>query len=976
MRRFVRPGAVQAVVAFALAAAGVSAAFPRVLHAQGTGVVSGTVIDTTGKGMSGAVVQVIELRLGVASDANGLYSITGLPAGTFRIVAHVPGYSYDTSSIRVAAGQTVRHNFVMHNGGNTLATVKVYSPRLNETKEAALDSMRTAPNMIYVESGDEIRSLPALNAAEAAERIPGVTTERDEGEGKFIQIRGTEPKLQNVTIDGAHIPGTLNGDRSVKLDNIPSDIIGAIEVSKTLTADQDADAIGGSVNIITKIPETAPRGYFSGLFGYTTLRDRNAGQLGFTYGGRVGPRRKFGFLVGASIDRNDRPIDDVEPSWSSQSGSGNGFYPSDFNQRDYFYFRTRYGIDADFDYKPDDKSIFYVRGLWSRFLNHGYRYVWGVSGVNDIANNIAGGGTSYRQDEYRSPVENTYGGTLGYKNDAAGPFKFDAQFNLGGSTQNENNYHDDNFGYQGNDYQYQYNNSDPVRPSYVFVNAQQQADLMNPSHFYLQNYTGGNDRTYAQEEGGRLNIKLPYELGTLPASIKVGASFRNLIKTFDNADRQWDIVGNAGVSMQQLLGSLGSSCFYAEQYPSCVNLGPFPSNVASQRFEHANPGLFTIDPGSAFRTALSEYGANERVTAGYVMHDLDISKLHINVGLRYENTYQEYHAFADTVVADQNSTANNLSFRQKIIGRHSYDDWFPSLQLRYALDDASNLRFAVTRGIARPDYSSLAPTTTGTPNSQIAGGAANNHTVSLGNPNLHAETAWNFDLLGERYLHAMGIVSAGVFYKELSNVVVNQNFANYQGPVAAYRGAFFSQPENGGSGHLAGLEFDWEYHLTFLPGALSGLGFDANYTHTHSYVVIPVDSLDANGNPIPGLHTVHARKAPLQRTSPDLANASLLYDYSIIQFRAAWVYQGANIGGYGPTGARNDPNNGDNYFYAHSQVDLALYASVTKSTQLQLQVLNANDAVFGFFNGSIAHQYDVQREFYGRTIYAGLRQSF
>jgi TonB-dependent receptor len=969
MRSVVR----RAVVAIALVAASVSAATPNIAVAQGTSEISGKITDTAGVGLSGAVLQVIELRVGATANADGLYRLN-VPAGSFHIVAHVPGYTYDTAAVTVGAGQTVRHNFVMRLGSNTLHTVTVLSPRLNETKAAALDSMKNAPNMIYVESGDEIRSLPALNAAEAAERIPGVTTERDEGEGKFIQIRGTEPKLQNVTIDGAHIPGTLNGDRSVKLDNVPSDIIGAIEVTKTLTADQDADAIGGSVNIITKIPETAPRGYVSGLFGYTTLRDRNAGQVGFTYGGRVGPQRKFGFLLGASIDRNDRPIDDVEPSWSAQTNSGTGFYPSDFNQRDYFYFRTRYGLDADFDYKPDDQTTFYVRGLWSRFLNHGYRYVWDVGGTQDLGNNIAGGATSYRQDEYRSPVENTYGGTAGFKKDNLGPFKIDGQFNLGGSTQNENNYHDDTFGYTGADYQYHYDNSNPIRPQYQFVNSQQLADLMNPSNFVLQNYTGGTDRTYAQEVGGRLNLKLPYTLGDFPASFKVGASLRNLTKTYDNHDFQYDVIGNAGPNMQQLIGSLGSSCFYGEQFNHCVNLGPFPSNVASQRFEQANPGLFQLDPGTAYRDALSEFAATERVTAGYIMHDVDINRLHVNMGLRYESTFQQYRAYADTNTADANSTSPTLADRQTIIGRHTYDDWFPSIQFRYALDDASNLRLAVTRGIARADYSSLAPTTTGTPNSQIAGGASNNHSVSLGNPNLHAETAWNFDLLGERYLHAMGIVQAGVFYKELSNVIFTQNFANYQGPVTAYQGAFYSQPENGGSGHLAGVEFDWEYHLIFLPGALKGIGFDVNYTHTHSYVVLPQDSLDGNGNPIPGLFA-RPRKATLPRTSPDLANASLLYNYGPVDFRAAWVYQGANNTSYG-SGIRNDAVNGDQYFYAHSQIDLALYVSVTKSTQIQLQCLNANNAVFGFFTGSPQHQYDIQREYYGQTIYAGLRQSF
>ncbi|MFI5312189.1 MAG: TonB-dependent receptor plug domain-containing protein, partial [Gemmatimonadales bacterium] len=111
-----------------------------------------------------------------------------------------------------------------------LATVTVSaSPRLNETTERALEKQRTADNILTVLSGDVIRALPNANAAEAAARIPGISTERDEGEGKFVQIRGTEPRLSNVTINGVHVPGTQSGSRVAKLDDVPTDILAAIE---------------------------------------------------------------------------------------------------------------------------------------------------------------------------------------------------------------------------------------------------------------------------------------------------------------------------------------------------------------------------------------------------------------------------------------------------------------------------------------------------------------------------------------------------------------------------------------------------------------------------------------------------------------------------------------------------------------------------------------------------------------------------
>jgi len=330
--------------------------------------------------------------------------------------------------------------------------------------------------------------------------------------------------------------------------------------------------------------------------------------------------------------------------------------------------------------------------------------------------------------------------------------------------------------------------------------------------------------------------------------------------------------------------------------------------------------------------------------------------LHINAGLRLENTFQEYRGNADTLASDFNSEAT--AGLQKVVGRHTYNDLFPSAQLKFEADENTNVRLALTRGIARPDYSRLAPTTQGTPNSLNP----TPYSLTLGNPHLKAETAWNYDFLIEHYLPASGVISAGVFYKDLKDIVVPQRFPNYQGPILSYQGQGYTAPSNGPSGHLIGWEADWEQHFTFLPGFLAGFGFDVNWTHVNSYALL----LDTLGH--------IARRAPLFRTSPDIGNLSGLYAYGPISARVAWVYQGPNIGAYGD--GTSNAVTGDNYFYAHAQLDGSLYINMTNATQLQLQILNANDAVFGFFNGTLRHQFDTQREFYGRTVYFGLRQSF
>src|SRR6266576_3472833 len=286
------------------------------------GVLVGSVHDSANVAIAGARVDVVGTAVvGVVTSANGSFRLVNIPAGPRTVVVHRLGFAPDSARVEIAAGGTTVHNFVLAPAAVNLASVVVRaSPRMAETKAGALAVEQNAPNIVSALSGDEIRSLPNFNAAEAAGRIPGISLERDEGEGKFVQVRGTEPRLSNVTINGAHVPGT-ESSRIAKLDDVPSDLLASIEVSKTLTANMEADAIGGSVNLVTKTPEDAPRGYVAGQYGQTVLAGRNTYQGGFTYGGRYGQDGRLGFLLGGSADRNNRAIDDIEPVWGLSGGT-------------------------------------------------------------------------------------------------------------------------------------------------------------------------------------------------------------------------------------------------------------------------------------------------------------------------------------------------------------------------------------------------------------------------------------------------------------------------------------------------------------------------------------------------------------------------------------------------------------------------------------------------------------------------------
>jgi TonB-dependent receptor len=300
-----------------------------------------------------------------------------------------------------------------------------------------------------------------------------------------------------------------------------------------------------------------------------------------------------------------------------------------------------------------------------------------------------------------------------------------------------------------------------------------------------------------------------------------------------------------------------------------------------------------------------------------------------------------------------------------VTGTQNYADLFPSLQLRYAFDDASNLRFAVTRGIARANYSDLVPHLSG----EICSSCKTRfNNLSAGNPDLKPQHAWNVDLLGEHYIDGTGVFSAGVFYKRISDFIYKRQFV-YNGPATEFAGYYGTRPDNGGDASMIGAEFDYSQRLDFLAGALSGLGFDVNWTQIDSKAKLLADTAKSAatlGNPT-------VREAPLPRQSKSIGNVALTYDSRLVSARVAWQYQGESIYSYGDGSA--SPT-GDNWFFPHSQIDASMTVNVTRDVSLQVQALNLNNAVFGFFNGVPGTEFSNQREYYGRSLIVGVKYGF
>jgi TonB-dependent receptor len=795
-----------------------------------------------------------------------------------------------------------------------------------------------------------IRSLPNANMADALGRLPSVTLERDEGEGKYVQVRGTEPRLTNTTIDGVNIPSPESDVRQIKFDAIPSDSVEAVEVNKTLEANMDGDGIGGSVNLVTKTATNTPTLSFGALGGYTPIiNGRGLTEETGTIGQRFGASKKFGILVGGSYDWNGRGIDDVEPApdiATLPDGTTKGWYDA-MDLREYRYFRSRWGLNGSTDYRVGTGSDVYLRWFYSDFKNYGDRWAYSLAdntpGVALLNGNgdVPGFGVQLRNPDI-GIGSMILGGThvlstTWFSWDVSAARSFDR--NMAPSSTK--------FSYIPDASACQYDPAATTNPYLPQWSATCYTEAYDPSNFQMK-YISKDKGLTAQmnlQVAGALGKR--YQIGLRSATIEIGGKFRNVHKYADTYNIELDPTGT--ILLSAFPNVLTNTGYYnGGEY----KLGYNPSDEAMVAYANAHPEAFTSvstqgqDP--------SFFDLIEKVGAGYVMNTIDLSsRVRFIAGLRVERTSDSVGNFSigDTCASTSCITPNSF------LG--SYTTLLPSASLKFGVGSNSYLRFVYARGLSRPDPADIAqPLSWST-----TGNGANKYSVSFGNANLKAETGDDFDVLFDHYLHSVGVISLGYFYKRLANPIITQThqLVNYQPPGGPVGNYLATQPVNAGSAWLTGFEAAYLQHFASLPGAWSGLGLSANYGYTTS-----------RANDIPG-RSDHPR---LLRTSPNAFNISPTYDRGRVSMRVGMSYNQASIYDYqyadGTPGGVTGPLS-DIYFYSHFQVDTQGSVLLAHGLSLVAYGLNLNNEVFGFYQGS--PQYMIQREYYQPSFGFGVRWS-
>jgi TonB-dependent receptor len=940
-------------------------------HAQERkGVVAGMVKDEANGALSSAQVELQPLGRKAASDNQGQFRMTDIPAGEYTLTVSYLGFASFTTSVRVDAGQTVNVDAILKIA-SVNDQVMVTAERLVGEAEA-INIERMADDIVQVLPSRVILSLPNTNVADAVGRLPSVTLERDEGEGKYVQIRGTEPRLSNTTVDGVSIPSPESFVRNVKLDIIPADLVDRIEVSKTLSANQDADAIGGSVNLVTKSAGDRPNYALSGMGGYTPISGgRWLDAFTGTAGKRFGVSKKFGALLSGSYDWNGRGINDIEPSQGTftDSNGKNFAVTNGLDTREYKYYRTRYGFGGGLDYRLGTGSIAYLHGLFSDFHDYGSTWVYSYSpggpqsqsgGITTFDNT---GSMQYR--EYiRRPDQQIYSVSTGARHDLKSTlityeFAISRSHQIGGFPTTYFNGPQPTFDNNGTmtapGVAFNLDNTDPYRPRFSVTNG---VNIFDPTAYsisqVLEPVVHMNQLNFQGALTGARRYTLGSHLGTFEAGFKV----RNGHKVYNVVNSYWDN-GNANLTLNNFLGTFTDPNYYDKSYA----LGPLSTyDKLNSAFVSGLNKDFTFNSNRThLRSDPSDYDANERIYAGYLMNYISLGKFRIQTGVRFE----------DTVTSN---TANlvNLSngayvSTTPVQGGTDYLNVLPSVQVQYLLTPNTNLRATYGMGIARPNISDTVPFQQADPN-------ASPKNVVLGNPALKATRANNYDVLVEHYFQPLGILQAGFFYKDLSNPIYNttqtitsgnplfNQFPNYQ----------LNQTINGPNAHITGFEAAWEQRLSRLPGLLSGLGVAANYSYTSSQVSFPVG--------FSGGRTDHPS---LLRQAPNTWNLGFTYDKARFSMRFGVSHNDANIYAYNyaatPGVSLNDPilglkgPTGDLYLYAHTQFDVQGSYRMGKGFHLIVSGLNLSNEVFGFYQGSTV--YPTQREYYHPTVSAGIRWS-
>lgn len=911
-------------------------------------VLSGQVSDATGvKALQSAEVVIVELGRRAFTGSDGVFRFSDVPPGAYTLrTTYVGANPVDT---RIVVGEQDTRTAIKLGGDDTeVEALLIVGQRANLA--SSLSRQRGAEGVESVLTRDAMGQFPDQNVAEAVRRAPGVNVLNDQGEGRFIAVRGLDPNLNSASINGARVPSPESDVRSVALDVIPAELIESIEIKKSLTPDMDGDTIGASIEINTTSAFDRLKPFLA-VATEATFNEKTdywSPKMSVDFSRAFGDR--LGIAGGLSYQKRKFATDNIEADdWEV---SDDGIVSSKaLEYRDYDVERTRIGGSLSLDFRLSDATTLYARLLTSKFDDHEYRRRLilemdgdpaagtattatflsaddRITAIRDLKdrfesqtiNSLNVGGRT-EADAWRFDYSASYSKAREKEAGSLDPFRFRQRFS----------------GADALNITFDY--GDVQKPGYLVTAGA--ANFLDPSRysFYRLERTALS-LSEDEEIGAKFDARREFILEGGELEIQFGAKARQRAKTYDLQLDYYDGY-DGGLSLAGLDGPQDYGLAAIEPVVGKgAAFGAFSGNAAN--FE-----LSDLD--TAWESAIADYEVDEDVYAGYLLARYHAGPLRAVGGVRVEQTRNELRGnlvelVEEGVVRNGAALADDTVFVTPVSYSRDYTEWLPSATVRFEAAPDLILRGGAFRSVVRPGIGKMAPRFI------VEETEDDGREGEFGNPNLEPFKAWNLDLSAEWYFAPEAVVSGGLFYKKIKDFIVDAEFQD-----GVYNGVAYDEaiiPINGDEATVMGFEFNYQQTLRMLPEPFDGILLGFNYTYT-----------DAEGD-------VLGRTIPLPASSKNTFNATIGYEKGPVSVRLAASFRDKYLDELGGSAEE------DRYVADHIQYDLSAKYRVNKNFQVVAELVNLGDEPYFAYNNVGGSKRLLQYEEYSWTGKIGVRATF
>lgn len=845
--------------------------------------------------------------------------------------------------------------------GDEQAIIVTGSRPIAESEAAALTVQRNTDSLVAVVAADGVGRLPDQNIAQATSRLPGVSVERDQGQARYINLRGAPKRWTTLSFDGINVVSPEG--RDARFDSTPSAIASQIIVSKAVTPEMPGETVAGNVNIITRSGFDYSGLHVAGKAGYgiAELGDRKQYEGSAVVSDRfkVG-EGEIGVVLSGSYFERAMITDNFETDYErvaqdQRPGSATRFWAQEAENKLYRLTRKNWSVSGRLDYKPDSDNTISIRSVYTIFSDDeardNYRFDLDdrqsdlvastaacpttlnpnptTSGYADVCiGNTPQKGTVYGVDiRQRSTLrafrQSIFTNTLAGDHDFADGWKLNWLANYTKSKDDRSVVGEvawDSPGTRTARPSVSYDFSDPNHSNLVLFKTNQ---LSGPTRFQAGGQVTNVD-SFTKPPSSLLvldavdttkaytgKLVLARETGLFggEAVLKAGFQFDRRTKI---ADENQILLNTAAQ-----LATVGLPTDYNQFSLNTPFEGKIPLGYSFHYFDTAKMrqvskaarGSFAFTPNAA-----NNYNVREEVYAGFIMGTVKYDWGSILGGVRIEHLKNRGVALATVGAAAAPVTATS-----------SQTLAFPSLHFNYNVDDTKKLRLSFNSGAARADYDDLRP------NVVVSD---TNQTISGGNPSVKPERAFGVDGYFEWYMKPQGYLMVGVFYKKVKDVLYRQTRtfgSNALDSNGIDRSAYtYTGITNGGDGRIFGAEAaaqlqlePWTGNLG-LPEWAGGFGLSANLTLNDSKVTKP------------GIGAVPARKVRLPGTSDVVYNVGAYYEkYGLsirvqYQRRSTWLDEIVD----------DLSDGGDTYWAADDEMDVSARYAITPNVEIYFDAQN------------------------------------